>query len=167
MAFKQQDRFWDSPSHYIQWNSHPCYQTILCTSHNYHSSKPGQSNSQFKVVTTEIKKQKTVEALPPYRMITANHDLSQHSGCHHFSRFDCDAKAYAADTDTENSDCLNEEEQTYYTVSNNNSFEEPESKKNNSAINFALSELSQHIYECQQYHEKYPIWNALFAHLQA
>ena len=75
-------------------------------------------------------------------MITTNHSSSQHLGYCHFGRFDCDAKTYAADTDTENSDCSNEEEQIYHTVSNNNSFKKPESEKNNSAINFALSEFS-------------------------
>ena len=100
-------------------------------------------------------------------MITINHSLLQCSGCCHFDRFDCDAKAYAADTDTEDSDCLNEEKQTYHTVSNNNSSEEPESEKDNSAINFALSESFQCVHECQQYHEKYFTQNTLFAHLQA
>ena len=100
-------------------------------------------------------------------MITANYGLSQCSGCCYFSRFDCDAKAYAADADTEDSDCFSEEEQTYHTVGNNNNSEEPESEKDNSAINFALSKSSQCVHECWQCHEKYPTWNALFAHLQA
>ena len=88
-------------------------------------------------------------------MIIANYDLSQCSDCHHFSRFDCDAKAYVADADTEDSDYFNKKEQTYYTVGNDNSSEELKSEENNSAINFALSLYSQHIHECQQYHEKY------------
>ena len=90
-----------------------------------------------------------VEASPPCRMIIINHSLSQYSGCHHFSRFNYDAKAYTADTDTENLNCFNKEEQTYHIVSNDNSSEEPESEKDNLAINFALSEPSQHIHECQ------------------
>ena len=73
-------------------------------------------------------------------MITVNYDLSQCSDCCHFGRFDCDIKVYAADTDTEDSDCFNEKKQIYHTVSNNNNSKEPESEKNNSAINFALSE---------------------------
>ena len=75
-------------------------------------------------------------------MITVNYSLSQCSDCCHFDRFNYDAKAYAADTDTENSDCFNEKEQIYHTVSNNNNSEEPKNEKNNSAINFALSESS-------------------------
>ena len=90
-------------------------------------------------------------------MITANYDLSQYSGCCHFSKFDCDAKAYTADTDTEDSDCFSEEKQTYHTVNNNNNSEKPENEENNSVINFTLSEPSQHIHECQQCHEKYLI----------
>ena len=74
-------------------------------------------------------------------MITANYSLSQHSNCCHFDRFDCNARAYAADTDTEDSDCFNEEKQIYHTINNNNNFEESENEKNNSAINFALSEF--------------------------
>ena len=72
-------------------------------------------------------------------MIITNYSSSQYSGCHHFSRFDCNARAYAANADTENSDCPNEEKQIYHTVDNDNSSEELESKENNSAINFALS----------------------------
>ena len=79
-------------------------------------------------------------------MITANHSLLQCLDCHHFGRFDCDAKAYAADTDTKDSDCFIKEEQIYHTVSN--SFKEPESKKDNPAINFALSESFQCVHEC-------------------
>ena len=90
-------------------------------------------------------------------MIITNHSSSQHSGCHHFCRFDHDAKAYAADTDTENSDCFNEEKQTYHTVSNNNDFKDSDSKKDNLTINFALSKPSQHRYEFQQCCEKYSI----------
>ena len=156
MASKWWDRFWDSFSCYTQWDSHPHYQTTSCTPHNYHSPRPGQSNSQFKTVTTEVKKQKTVKAPPPHRMITTNHGLSQCSDCCHFGKFDHNAKAYTADTNTKDSDCSSEEEQTYHTVSNNNNSKEPESEKDNSAINFALSEPPQHIHECQQYHEKYP-----------
>ena len=100
-------------------------------------------------------------------MITANHSSSQCSSHHHFSRFDYDVKIYAADVDTENSDCFNKKKQIYHTVDNNNSSEEPGSEENNSAINFALSKPSQHIYKCQQYHEKYLTQNTLFAHLQA
>ena len=74
-------------------------------------------------------------------MIIINYDLSQHSDCCHFSRFNCDVKAYAADTDTEDSDCFSEEKQIYHTVGNVNSSEEPESEEDNSAINFALSEF--------------------------
>ena len=73
-------------------------------------------------------------------MITINHNLSQHSNCHHFNRFDCNAKTYTADTDTENSNCLNKEKQIYYTVDNNNNSKESKNKKNNSVINFILSE---------------------------
>ena len=75
-------------------------------------------------------------------MITVNHSLSQHSGCCHFSRFNHNAKAYAADADTENSNCFSEKKQIYHTVSNNNNSEKSESEKDNSAINFALSESS-------------------------
>ena len=149
MTFKQQNRFWDSSSYYTQQNFHPCYQTISHTSHDYHSPRSGQSNSQFKTIITEIKKQKIIEASPPHRIIIINHGLLQCSGCCYFSRFDCDTKAYAADTDTENSNYFNEEKQTYHTVDNNNNSEESESEKDNSAINFALSEFSQHIHECQ------------------
>ena len=156
MTFKQQNRFQDSPSCYIQQNSHPYYQTISCIFHNYHSSKPDQSNSQSKTITTEIKKQKIIKAPSLYRMITINHNSSQHSGCHYFSRFNHDVKAYTADTDTEDLNCPNKEKQIYHTVSNNNNSEEPESEKDNSAINFTLSESPQHIHKCQQYHEKYP-----------
>ena len=82
-------------------------------------------------------------------MITVNYSLLQHSGCCHFDRFDCNARAYAADADTENSDCFSEEKQTYYTVGNDNNFEEPESEEDNSVINFALSESPQCVHECQ------------------
>ena len=99
-------------------------------------------------------------------MITTNHNSSQHSDCHHFSRFNHNAKTYTADTDTENSDCFNEKEQIYHTVSNNNNSEKPENKEDNPAINFALSEPPQHIHKCQQCHEKYLTQNTLFAHLQ-
>ena len=140
MASKQQSRFQESLTHYTQWDSHPHYQTISHISHNYHSFKPGQSNSQFKVIITEIKKQKIVEASPSCRMITTNHSLSQHSGHHHFNRFNCNAKAYTAETDFKNSDYSSEEKQIYHTVSNNNSFRYSDSKKDNSTINFTLSE---------------------------
>ena len=68
--------------------------------------------------------------------------MSQHSGHHHFSRFNHDVKTYAADANTESSDCPNEKEQIYHTVDNDNNFEEPESKEDNSAINFALLKSS-------------------------
>ena len=90
-------------------------------------------------------------------MITINHSSSQHSDHHYFSRFNHDAKAYAADTDIKNSNCFNKKKQIYHTVDNNNSFKKPENEKDNSAINFALSESSQHIHKCQQYYEKYLI----------
>ena len=73
-------------------------------------------------------------------MITANHSSSQCLDCHHFSRFDCDARTYAAEADSENSDHSSEEEQTYHTVNNNNDSEDFDSEKNNLTINFALSE---------------------------
>ena len=81
-------------------------------------------------------------------MITVNHSLLQYSDYHHFSRFNYDVKAYAADANTEDLDCFNEKKQIYYTVSNDNNSEEPESEEDNSVINFALSKSSQHIYEC-------------------
>ena len=81
-------------------------------------------------------------------MITVNHSSSQYSGCCHFGRFDCDAKAYAADADTENSNYFNKEEQIYHTVSNDNNSKKSENEENNSAINFALSESSQCVHEC-------------------
>ena len=133
----------------------PPYQTTSHISHNYHSAKSDQNNSQFKTVIIKIKKQKIIKVSPPCRMIIANHGLSQCSGCCHFDRFDHNIKAYAADTDTEDSDCLNEKKQIYHTVKNNNNSEEPESEEDNSAINFVLSKSSQCVYECQQCHEKY------------
>ena len=110
MTFKQQDRFQNSPLHYTQQDFYPHYQTILCTSHDYHTARPGQSNSQFKAITIKVKKQKTVKVSPPCRMITTNHSSSQCSGHHHFSRFNYDAKAYTADADIENLDCFSEKE---------------------------------------------------------
>ena len=89
-------------------------------------------------------------------MITVNHTSLQCSDHHHFSRFNCNAKAYAADADTENSNCSNEEKQIYHIISNNNDFKNSDSEKDNSTINFALSESSQHRHECQQCCEKYP-----------
>ena len=81
-------------------------------------------------------------------MITTNYSLSQCSGCCHFDRFDYNVKAYAADVDTENLDCLNKKKQTYHTIDNDNNFKESENEKNNLAINFTLSEFFQHIHEC-------------------
>ena len=81
-------------------------------------------------------------------MITANYNLSQCLDCCHFSKFNCDAKAYTANINTEDSDCFNEKKQIYHTINNDNNSEEPKSEKDNSAINFALSEPSQHIHEC-------------------
>ena len=167
IAFKWQGRFWDSPSCYIQQDSHPHYQITSNTSCDYHSPRPGQSDSQSKAITTEVKKQKTVKAPPLHRMITTNHGSLQCSGRCHFGRFNCDAKAYAADADSEDSDCSSGEEQTYHTVSNNNGSEDSGSEEDNSTINFALSESPQHRHEYQQCCEKYFTQNALFAHLQA
>ena len=90
----------------------------------------------------KIKKQKTVKASPPHRIIITNYNSSQHSDCCHFDRFDHNVKAYAADTNTEDLNCFNEEKQIYHTIDNNNSSEESESEKDNSVINFALSESS-------------------------
>ena len=73
-------------------------------------------------------------------MIITNYDLSQHSGHHHFSKFNYDVKAYTADADIKNSNCFNEKKQIYHTVDNNNNSEKSENQENNSAINFALSE---------------------------
>lgn len=87
-------------------------------------------------------------------MIITNHNLLHHLDCHHFSRFNCDVKAYAVNTDTEKSND-SEEEQTYYMIGNDNSSKESESEKNNSAINFTLSESFQCTHECQQCHKKY------------
>ena len=81
-------------------------------------------------------------------MIIINYNSLQCSDCCHFSRFDYDAKTYAADADTENSDCFNEKKQIYYTVDNDNNFKESESEKNNLTINFTLSESPQHRHEC-------------------
>lgn len=72
-------------------------------------------------------------------MIIINHNLSQCLSHCHFNRFNCDAKAYAADINTEKSDC-SEKKLIYHTINNDNSFKESESKEDNSAINFTLSE---------------------------
>ena len=157
MTFKQWNRFQNSSSHYTQWDFHPNYQITSHTFCDYHLPKSDQSDSQFKTVTTEIKKQKTVKASPFCKMITINHNLSQCSGHCHFGRFNYDAKAYTADTDIEDSDCSNKKKQIYHTVSNNNSSKESKNEENNSVINFTLLELSQHIHECQQYYKKYLI----------
>ena len=72
-------------------------------------------------------------------MIIINHSSLQCSVYHYFSRFNYNAKAYTADTDTENLNCLNKEKQIYHTISNNNDFKNFNSKKNNLTINFILS----------------------------
>ena len=74
-------------------------------------------------------------------MITVNYSLSQCSNHHHFDKFNYDAKTYTADTNTKNSDCFNKEKQIYYTIDNDNNSEKSESEKDNSVINFALSEF--------------------------
>ena len=73
-------------------------------------------------------------------MIIINHSSLQHSSHHHFSKFNCDARAYAAEADFKDSNHFNEEKQTYHTVSNNNDFKNFDNKEDNSTINFALSE---------------------------
>ena len=81
--------------------------------------------------------------------------MSQCSDYCHFSKFDCDAKTYTADINTENSDCFNEEKQIYHTVNNNNSSKKSKNEENNLTINFVLLKSSQCVHECQQCHKKY------------
>ena len=88
-------------------------------------------------------------------MITINHSSSQYSSCHHFSRFNYNAKAYTADADFKNSNCSSKEKQIYHTISNDNSFKNFDNKKDNLTINFALLKPFQYKYKYQQYCEKY------------